>query len=112
MKKQLLLALLAALPLAATAHAVDGENLIAHAKALAGNVTPGDAPGYPVTLSLSGRYKPGGKLVQPEANTKVIEATATNIDFDLNGFNRRTWIVVVNDNAGAIRNNTITYTKI
>lgn len=72
--------------LSATAHAVDGEIVITHAKALAGNVTPGDAPGYPVTLSLPGKYKLGGNLVQSDPNTKVIEATSANINLDLNGF--------------------------
>jgi len=80
-------ALFAALSLlSAAVHAVDGEIIVTHAKALAGNVTPGDTPGYPVTLSLPGKYKMGGNLTQPDANTKVIEATVSNIDLDLNGF--------------------------
>lgn len=33
--------------------------------ALAGDVTPGDTPGYPVTLSLPGKYKLGGNIEQP-----------------------------------------------
>jgi hypothetical protein len=31
--------------------------VITHQKALAGNVTPGDATGYPVTLSRPGSYE-------------------------------------------------------
>jgi hypothetical protein len=38
----------------APAAAIDGEILITHAKALAGDVTPGDGAGYPVTISRAG----------------------------------------------------------
>ena len=37
--------------------AVDGVILIDQTKALAGNVTPGDTPGFPVTISLPGSYR-------------------------------------------------------
>ena len=37
--------------------AVDGVILIDQNKALAGNVTPGDTPGFPVTISLPGSYR-------------------------------------------------------
>ena len=40
---------------ACPAMAADGVVLITHAKALAGNITPGDAPGYPITLSKTGQ---------------------------------------------------------
>ncbi len=39
------------------AGAVDGVVLIDQNRALAGNVTPGDTPGFPVTISLSGSYR-------------------------------------------------------
>jgi hypothetical protein len=37
--------------------AVDGVVLIDQNKALAGSVTPGDTPGFPVTISLPGSYR-------------------------------------------------------
>jgi Right handed beta helix region len=72
----------AAIPL----HAVDGVVLINQNAALAGNVTPGDAPGFPVTISVSGSYKLSSNLVVPDANTTAIEITADNVTIDLNGF--------------------------
>jgi len=59
---------------------------INHAKAIAGGVTPGDTPGYPVTLSLAGSYKLTGILSVPNANTDAIVITADYITLDLNGF--------------------------
>ena len=49
-------ALVAALASAAGSPAIaaDGAVLITHTKALAGNITPGDPPGYPITLSKTG----------------------------------------------------------
>ncbi len=83
MNKTLLFAALctATLP----AHAVDGEILITQAKALAGNVTPGDAPGFPVTLSLPGKYKLAGSLTLQQ-DQSAIEFTAPDVALDLNGF--------------------------
>lgn len=64
--------------------AADGQILINHAKALAGNVTPGDAPGYPVTLTKQGSYILGSDLSTSGAD--AIEAFAVEITIDLNGF--------------------------
>lgn len=73
-------------PLFATpAHAIDGQVLITHAKAVAGGVTPGDAPGYPVTISLTGSYKLGGNLQAP-VSKNGIEVNAVEVTIDLNGF--------------------------
>src|SRR5215208_2216353 len=47
---------------AAPAIAADGPIVITQAKALAGNVTPGDTPGFPVTLSRAGSYILGSNL--------------------------------------------------
>jgi hypothetical protein len=66
--------------------AVDGVILIDQNKALAGNVTPGDAPGFPVTISLSGSYRLASNLVVPNENTTAITITADNVSLDLNGF--------------------------
>ena len=49
--------------------AVDGVVLINQAAALAGNVTPGDTPGFPVVISVSGSYRLSGNLTVPDANT-------------------------------------------
>lgn len=54
-------------------------------KALAGNVTPGDMPGFPITLSVPGSYKLTGNLVVP-GGLNGIEITSDNVTLDLNGF--------------------------
>lgn len=74
-----------AILLATPALAVDGVVLINHAAALAGNVTPGDTPGYPVTLSRPGSYRLSGNL-SPPANANGIDATAGEVTIDFNGF--------------------------
>src|SRR5436190_10630805 len=67
-------------------YAVDGIVLIDQNRALAGGVTPGDAPGFPVTISLAGSYRLSGNLTVPDANTTAINITADNVTIDLNGF--------------------------
>lgn len=75
--------LLGACPWAA---AVDGVVLIDQNKALAGNVTPGDAPGFPITLSQPGSYRLAGNLTIGDPFVNVIEIRASNVTIDLNGF--------------------------
>jgi hypothetical protein len=53
--------------------------------AMAGNVTPGDAPGFPITLSQPGSYKLTTNLFAP-AGAAGIEITAPNVTLDMNGF--------------------------
>lgn len=79
-----LLAVMAASPV----FAVDGIVLIDQNKALAGNVTPGDAPGFPVTISLPGSYRLAGNLTVPSADTSaiVIAPGTPGVTIDLNGF--------------------------
>lgn len=67
-------------------YAVDGVVLINQNSALAGNVTPDDAPGFPVTLSQSGSYRLSGNLTVPDVNTTAIQITADFVTVDLNGF--------------------------
>ncbi len=79
---------LAALLAAAPASAVTLDNgvvLITQADALAGGVTPGDTPGFPITLSVSGSYRFASSLL---VNTAVdgIEVTAPEVTIDLAGF--------------------------
>ncbi len=80
------LATLALTTLALQAHAVDGVTLINQAKALAGGVTPGDAPGFPVTISQPGSYRLMGNLTVPDGNTTAIVITHPRVTLDLNGF--------------------------
>lgn len=68
------------------AHAVDGMILITQQKAQTGSVTPGDAPGFPVTLSQPGSYRLSGNLTVPDQNTTAIQVTTDNATIDLNGF--------------------------
>ena len=54
------------------------------ASAARGNVTAGDEPGYPITISRPGRYRLSSDLlVPPHADGIVI--TAPNVTLDLNG---------------------------
>src|ERR1700674_3651005 len=66
--------------------AVDGVVLIDQNKAMAGNVTPGDTPGFPVTISLPGSYRLSGNLTVPDENTTAIDVTVGGVSIDLNGF--------------------------
>lgn len=54
-------------------------------KALAGNVTPGDAPGFPITISVPGSYKLMSNLNVP-ANVQGIYVSVPGVTLDLNGF--------------------------
>jgi hypothetical protein len=72
--------------LSSSVYAVDGVVLIDQAHALAGNITPGDTPGFPVTISLPGRYRLSGNLTVSDANTTAIKITANDVIIDLNGF--------------------------
>jgi len=68
------------------ARAVDGVIEINQARALAGGVTAGDAPGFPVTVDSSGSYRLTGNLTLTGADSIGIEVTATRVAIDLNGF--------------------------
>jgi hypothetical protein len=70
---------------AAAARASDGRVELNHARATAGGITPGDTPGYPVTLSASGSYVLTGNLTPP-ASTGGLVVTAPDVSVDLNGF--------------------------
>jgi len=58
---------------------------LTQSKAQSGNVTPGDAPGFPITISTTGTFILDGNLTVP-ANKHGIEITADNVTLDLNGF--------------------------
>lgn len=70
--------------------AVDGVIEINQARALAGGVTPGDAPGFPVTIDQPGSYRLTSNLdvrqqTTPE-NLTVIKIEVDDVSIDLNGF--------------------------
>lgn len=68
------------------ARADDGVVEINQVRALAGGVTPGDSPGFPVTLSESGGYVLTGNLTVSDPNAPAIAATSAGVAIDLNGF--------------------------
>lgn len=69
----------------ASAFAGDGRIMINDKKIMAGGITPGDAPGYPATLSLPGSYVLSGNLQAPAGGTAII-ADTVEITIDLNGY--------------------------
>ncbi|HPG24429.1 MAG TPA: right-handed parallel beta-helix repeat-containing protein [Myxococcota bacterium] len=74
--------------LAAThAGAVDGVIEISHAEALAGGITAGDTPGYPVTLSEPGSYRLTTDLEIPSTTgLRGVVVSTGPVTLDLNGF--------------------------
>lgn len=74
----------------APARAVDGVVEIDQARAIAGAVTPGDAPGFPVSITEQGSYRLTGSLDVGTAagaeNLTAIEILASFVTLDLNGF--------------------------
>lgn len=76
-------AALALVPL--TVSAVDGVVLIDQNKALAGGITPGDAPGFPVTIGRAGSYRLAGNLTLPASADGIVIAES-GVTLDLNGF--------------------------
>ncbi|MEM1177195.1 MAG: hypothetical protein AAGM22_02525 [Acidobacteriota bacterium] len=71
---------------ASTAVASDGVTEINMAAAAVGNITPGDAPGLPVTISVEGSYILTGNLSTTSTAVDVIEVTASYVTIDMNGF--------------------------
>lgn len=64
-----------------------GQVNIDTAAAMAGGITPGDAPGFPVTLSVPGSYRVTSNLTTTLlAPSTLIDITGTNVSLDLNGF--------------------------
>jgi hypothetical protein len=76
--------------LAAPASAADGVIEINQVRALAGGVTPGDAPGFPVTLDAPGGYRLTSNLdlrsLPGAASTSAILVAADHVAIDLGGF--------------------------
>ena len=82
----LVLFALLAIVTAREVRAVDGVIEINQARAIAGGVTPGDTPGFPVTISAAGSYRLTGNLTVPALNTTAISITANYVTLDLGGF--------------------------
>jgi hypothetical protein len=74
-----------AVALAGAAPASEGIVEISQTRALAGGVTPGDAPGFPVTLGAAGSYRLASNLNLTGA-TIAISVEADDVALDLNGF--------------------------
>ena len=68
-----------------SAFAVDGVIEINQHRALAGGVTSGDTPGFPVTLDTEGSYRLTGNL-RVDKDTTAILVKADAVTVDLNGF--------------------------
>jgi hypothetical protein len=74
-------------PLALSIYAKDdGVVLIDQKDTLAGNVTPGDTPGFPVSITQPGSYKLSGNLTVPNNSTSGIVISADHVTIDLGGF--------------------------
>jgi hypothetical protein len=63
-----------------------GTITLDQAKAEAGAVSPGDAAGFPITLSQPGSYRLTGNLVLTDPQVDAIQITANHVTLDLNGF--------------------------
>lgn len=61
------------------------EILITQTKALQGGITPGDSPGFPITLTQPGTYKFGSDITPPPGVEGIVVQEA-DITIDLNGF--------------------------
>jgi hypothetical protein len=79
-------ALLVLGPGAAPVAAVDGVIELSQTRALAGGVTVGDSPGFPVTLGTSASYRLTSHLVLPNETLDAIVVLAADVTIDLNGF--------------------------
>lgn len=68
------------------AESTEGVVQIDQDAAIAGNITKGDAPGFPVTISEPGSYRLYGNLTVTDPNVTAIQITADGVTLDLNGF--------------------------
>lgn len=80
-----LISMLLFLTLSARALAGDGVLEINQSCATQGGCFPGDAPGFPVTITQSGSYRLTGNLTLP-LDTTAIDITASAVVVDLGGF--------------------------
>jgi len=65
----------------------DGRTVISQFRAQFGNVTPGDAKGFPVLITAGGSYVLASDLVVPDLDTSaIVIRTSDPVTIDLNGF--------------------------
>ena len=69
--------------------ASSGAVLIDQARVEAGGVTPGDAPGFPLTLSQPGSYRLTSNLLVGDLATGAVLITSPDVTLDLSGFEIR-----------------------
>lgn len=89
-KHWLVAALVAIISVCSTAPVIAAVITITQAKANAGGVTAGDAPGFPVTLSQPGAYRLDTNLNVP-AGKPGIDVRSQNVDIDMAGFRLYGW---------------------
>jgi hypothetical protein len=77
---------LAALAAAAVARGADGAIELNQEVALAGDVLPGDTPGFPITLSQPGRYRLTGNLMVESEFDSAVFVESNDVSVDLGGF--------------------------
>ena len=77
---------LALLALATSASATDGVIEINAARAVAGGVTAGDTPGFPVEIFTRGNFRLTSDLAVPAGASAGIAVYAAGTQIDLNGF--------------------------
>src|SRR5882724_10968544 len=77
------LAMIAAL-IATPTQAAENEVTITQGSAIAGGVTPGDEPGFPITISEPGHYRLASSLIPP-ADTDGIVIKSDNVTLDFGG---------------------------
>jgi hypothetical protein len=70
--------------LAQSASAMETEVILNQDKAISGNVTPGDAPGFPIAITRPGRYVLASNLYP--MGKQGIEIQAYDVTIDFNGF--------------------------
>lgn len=81
--------MLAAFAAASEARAGDGRIELSHARALAGDASAGDNPGYPIQIFASGSYVLTSNLTSPNQNTGALSISVGGVRIDLNGFTIR-----------------------
>lgn len=65
--------------------AADGEILLTHAKALAGNVTPGDTPSHPILISIPVRSREQSFVAAGKTEIQVASHNVTIDGFKFDG---------------------------
>jgi hypothetical protein len=71
---------------AASAWGVDGVLEINQTCAVSSGCFPGDAAGFPVTITTPGSVRLTSNLTVPNENTHAISVNSANVTVDLNGF--------------------------